>query len=168
MTSPFQSPFNAPEQLLAYKSLSQVLEGKPAGAYAVGPDDSVLSALQLMSDKGTGFVVVLDKGKLVGVLSERDYARKVELKGRTAKDTRVCEIMVDKVVSVTVEHSIPQCMAVMHDRSFRHLPVIDGDRLVGVLSLRDILKEIVAHHERLIRNLELERLTMLSSGASSY
>ncbi|HXX85366.1 MAG TPA: CBS domain-containing protein [Casimicrobiaceae bacterium] len=168
MTSPMQSPFNAPDQLLAYKSLRQLLEGKPSGAYAVAPDDSVLSALQLMSDKGTGFVVVLDKAKLVGVLSERDYARKVELKGRSAKDTRVREIMVDKVVSVTVEHTVSQCMALMHDRAFRHLPVVDGDRLAGVLSLRDILKEIVEHHERLIRNLELERLTMLSSGASSY
>ena len=169
MPSPFmQSPFNTPEQLQAYKSLPQLLEGKPPGVYAVAPEDSVLSALQLMAEKGTGFVVVLDGGKLVGVLSERDYARKVELRGKTAKDTRVREIMVDKVVSVTPEHTLPQCMAVMHDRSFRHLPVIEGNRLIGVLSLRDLLKEIVEHHERLIRNLELERMTMLSSGASSY
>jgi CBS domain-containing protein len=163
-----ESPFNTPEQLLAYKSLKQLLAAKPSGVHAIAPTDSMLSALQVMADKGIGFLVVLDGGKLVGVLSERDYARKVELRGKAAKDVPVRDVMIDKVVSVTPEHTIPQCMAVMHDKAFRHLPVVENGKLIGVLSIRDILKEIVEHHERLIRNMELERLTMLSSGASSY
>ena len=111
---------------------------------------------------------MLDEGRLVGVFSERDYARKVELRGKTAKDVLVREVMVDKVVSVTPEHTIPQCMALMHAQAFRHLPVVENGKLLGVLSIRDVLREIVEHHERLIRNMELEKLTMLSSGASSY
>lgn len=165
---PLKSPFNTPEQLLAYKSLTQLLAGKPAGVYAVAPTDSVSTALQLMADKGIGFVVVLDDGKLVGVLSERDYARKIELRGKTAKDTLVREIMIEKVISVTPQHTLPQCLAAMHDKAFRHLPVVDDGKLIGVLSIRDLLKEIVEHHERLIRNMELERMALLSSGASSY
>jgi CBS domain-containing protein len=121
-----------------------------------------------MADKGIGFLVVLDEGKLVGVLSERDYARKVELHGKTARDTLVREIMVEKVISATPEHTLSQCITAMHDKSFRHLPVIEAGRLIGVLSVRDLLKEIVDHHERLIRNMELEKMALLSSGASSY
>ena len=162
------SPFNTPEQLLAYRNLKQLLALKPAAVHATAPTDTVLAALQLMAGKEIGFLVVLDEGRLVGVFSERDYARKVELRGKTAKDVLVREVMVDKVVSVTPEHTIPQCMALMHAQAFRHLPVVENGKLLGVLSIRDVLREIVEHHERLIRNMELEKLTMLSSGASSY
>ena len=163
-----KSPLKSPEQLLAYRSLQELLAAKPAGVHAVAPTDSVFAALRSMADNQIGFLVVLDGGKLVGVFSERDYARKVELAGKAAKDVLVRDVMVDKVVSVTPEHTVPQCMAVMHDKSFRHLPVVENGRLIGVLSIRDLLREIVEHHERLIRNMELEQLTMLSSGASSY
>ncbi len=120
-----KSPLKSPEQLLAYRSLQELLAAKPAGVHAVAPTDSVLAALQSMADNQIGFLVVLDGGKLVGVFSERDYARKVELAGKAAKDVQVRDVMVDKVVSVTPEHTVPQCMAVMHDKSFRHLPVVD-------------------------------------------
>ncbi len=163
-----KSPFNSPGQLLAYRSLKQLLALKPAAVHTIAPTDYVLTALQVMADKGIGFVVVLESGKLVGVFSERDYARKVELQGKAAKDVTVRDVMVEKVVSVTPEHTIPQCLALMHGQSFRHLPVIENGKLIGVLSIRDLLREIVEHHERLIRNLELEKLTMLSSGASGY
>ena len=163
-----ESPIKTPEQLLAYRPLEQVLANKPTGAYSVAPDDSVYRALELMADKSIGFVVVIDGDRLVGVLSERDYARKVILLGRSSKDTKVGDIMTRKVVSVSPQHTIPQCMALMSEGGFRHLPVIDVGRVIGVLSIRDILKEIIAHHERLIRNLELERMTILNPGTSSY
>jgi len=157
-----------PEQLLAYKSLKQVLAAKPPGAHAVGPNASVFAALQLMADKGIGFLIVLDAGKLVGVFSERDYARKVVLQGKASRDTPVQEIMTRKVVSVGLDHTIPQCMALMNEHGFRHLPVIDHGEVIGVLSIRDLLKEIVEHHERLIRNMELEKMTILNQSGSTY
>jgi CBS domain-containing protein len=161
-------PIQTPEQLLAYRSLKQLLALRPAAVHAIAATDTVLLALQAMADKGTGFLVVLDEGRLVGVFSERDYARKVELRGQVAKDVLVREVMVEKVISVTPEHTIPQCMSLMLGQSFRHLPVVENGKLIGVVSVRDLLREIAEHHERLIRNMELEKLTMLSSGASSY
>ena len=155
-----------PEQLLQYRSLQKILAEKPAAVYVVAPDSSVFSAIQLMADKNIGFVVVEQNGKLVGVLSERDYARKVILKGRSSKDVVIREIMTTDVVTVTLDHTVPQCMALMHRGSFRHLPVVADGKTLGVLSIRDVLKEIVAHHERLIRDMELAKLTMLSGGTS--
>ena len=99
-------------------------------------------------------------------VSERDYARKVMLQGRSSKDAFVREVMTKEVVTVTLDHTVPQCMALMHGGSFRHLPVVADGKTVGVLSIRDLLKEIVAHHERLIRDMELAKLTMLSGGSS--
>jgi signal-transduction protein with cAMP-binding, CBS, and nucleotidyltransferase domain len=162
-----ESPIKTPEQLLQYRTLQQILADKPFSACVVGPNDSVFSALQLMADKNIGFVVVEENEKMVGVLSERDYARKVILRGRSSKDMPVHEIMTAEVVTVTPEHTVPQCMALMHAKNFRHLPVVAADKVLGVLSIRDLLKETVAHHERLIRDIEIERLTM-SSGGSSY
>lgn len=161
-----ESPFKTPEQLLAYRTLKQVLAGKPPGAYSVQPSDSVLAALQLMSDKQTGFVVVQENNRLVGVFSERDYARKVILEGLASRDTPVRDVMSRNVVTVTLGNTIPQCIALMNESNFRHLPVVDAGAVIGVLSVRDILKEIVAHHERVIRDLATERMTILNAGSS--
>jgi CBS domain-containing protein len=161
-------PLKSPEQLLPFKSLSRVLGAKPAGAQAVTPDTSIRDALQLMAQKDIGFLLVLDAGKPVGVLSERDYARKVVLHGKASSETPVQDVMTREVVSVTLAHTIPQCMALMNQHGLRHLPVMDGATVVGVLSIRDLLKEIVEHHERLIRNLELEKSTMLDRRGSHY
>ena len=157
-----------PEQLLAFKPLNRVLAAKAPGAYAVAPNTSILAALQVMFDKEIGFLVVLDGAKLVGVVSERDYARKVVLQGKTSSDTPVQDIMIRDVVSVGLAHTIPECMALMNQHGLRHLPVIDGATVIGVLSVRDLLKEIVEHHERLIRNLELEKSTLLNQSGSHY
>ena len=162
-----ESALKTPEQLLRYRPLAKILADKPAGAYAVGPDSPVLAAVQLMADRNVGFVLVEADAKLVGVVSERDYARKVILLGRSSKDTLVREIMTTSVVTVTLDRTVPECMALMHAGGFRHLPVVADGKTVGVLSIRDLLKETVAHHERLIREMELERLTM-QSGGSSY
>ncbi len=155
-----------PEQLLRYRSLRQILADKPGEVHAVDAGSSVFSAIQLMADKNIGFVVVEQNGKLVGVLSERDYARKVILKGRSSKDALVRDIMSTSVVTVALDQTIPQCMALMHAGGFRHLPVVADGKTIGVLSIRDLLKEIVAHHERLIRDMELAKLSMLSGGSS--
>jgi CBS domain-containing protein len=157
-----------PEQLLAFKPLKRVLAGKPTGAHAVTPNTSILAALRLMADKEIGFLVVLDGTKLVGVVSERDYARKVILQGKASSDTPVQDIMSRDVVSVGLAHTIPECMAVMNQHGIRHLPVLDGATVIGVLSVRDLLKEIVEHHERVIRNLELEKSTLLNQSGSHY
>jgi len=161
-----EPPIKTPEQLLRYRSLRQILADKSENVYAVQPGDSVFSAIQLMADKNLGIVLVEQNGRLVGVLSERDYARKIILQGRSSKDTLVREIMTTNVVTVTPDHTIPQCMALMNSGGFRHLPIVVDGKTIGVLSIRDLLKEIVAHHERLIRDMELAKLTMLSGGTS--
>src|ERR1700730_1683665 len=103
-----------PEQLLRYRSLRQILAEKPEGVYALDPGSSVFSAIELMAGKNIGLVVVQQNGKLVGVLSERDYARKVILKGRSSKDALVRDIMSTPVVTVALDQTIPQCMALMN------------------------------------------------------
>jgi CBS domain-containing protein len=157
-----------PEQLLAFKTIKRVLEAKATGVCSVAPNSSMLAALHLMAEKDIGFLIVLEGSKLVGVLSERDYARKVVLQGKASVDTPVQDIMIRDVVSVGLARTIPECMALMSHHRLRHLPVVDGDAVIGVLSARDLLKEIVAHHERLIRDMELEKSTLLNQGGSHY
>jgi CBS domain-containing protein len=157
-----------PEQLLAYKPLKRVLAAKTAGAHAVAPNTSILEALRLMASKEIGFLVVLDGTNLVGVVSERDYARRVVLQGKASSDTPVRDIMTRDIVSVGLGHTIPECMALMNQHGVRHLPVIDSGAVIGVLSVRDLLREIVEHHEQVIRNLDLEKLTLLNQRGSHY
>jgi CBS domain-containing protein len=161
-----ESAIKTPEQLLRYRSLRQILSDKPAGVHAVDAGSSVFSAIQLMASMNIGLVVVEEAGKPVGVVSERDYARKVILEGRSSRDTIVREIMTTGVVTVGLDHTVPQCMAMMNAGGFRHLPVVADGRMLGILSIRDLLKEMVAHHERLIRDMELAKLSMLSGGTS--
>ena len=161
-------PIKTPEELLAYRPLKDLLATKPRVVHAAQAADTVISALQLMAQHGIGFLVVFDGNQMAGVLSERDYARKVVLQNKSSKDTQVREIMTDKVVTVTLGHTIPQCMALMHSHGFRHLPVVEGGAVVGVLSIRDLLKATIEHHERLIRDLETERMTLLNPNVSSY
>ena len=157
-----------PEQLLAYPPLKRVLAARTAGVHAAAPGTSTLEALRLMASKEIGFLVVLDGTKLVGVVSERDYARKVVLQGKASSDTPVQDIMTRDVVSVGLAHTIPECMALMNQHGVRHLPVIESGAVIGVLSVRDLLREIVEHHEQVIRNLDLEKLTLLNQRGSHY
>jgi CBS domain-containing protein len=163
-----ESPFRTPEQLLAYKTIPQILADKSTGVASVAPASSVFEALQLMKKRDIGFLVVLEQEKLVGVLSERDYARKVILAGRASKETPVRDIMTETVSSVSPADTVPRCMALMTQERIRHLLVVEGGRVVGILSMRDLLKEIILHHEHLIRDMELERIAILNSGAGSY
>jgi CBS domain-containing protein len=141
-----------------------VLARNDTGVVAVAHDDTVWSALEAMVAKNVGAVVVLDGTRVVGILSERDCARKVELAGRTARGTKVAEIMTVDVITVAPDTSIAECNALMHEHRIRHLPVLDQGRVVGVLSSRDVLEEVVAEEAKQIRELETERL-MIDTGS---
>lgn len=137
------------------KTLKQLIAGKNQPLAAVSPNDSVLHALQIMADHEVGAVLVLDGERLVGIFSERDYARKIILHGKASKDTRVSEIMSDKVLYVTLEHTIDQCMAIMSEKRFRHLPVLnDEQQVVGIVSIGDMVKETISEQQFIIRQLE--------------
>jgi CBS domain-containing protein len=136
------------------KTVRELLQAKGYDIWSVGPDDSVYDALKLMADKNVGAVLVTEAGNLVGILSERDYARKVILKGKTSKDTPVREIMTEKVVYVRPDQTSDECMAVMTDKRVRHLPVIENGQLIGIISIGDVVKEIISHQEFMLEQLE--------------
>ncbi len=150
------------------KTARQILSGKPREVISVGPDDSVLAALALLADKDISTVLVMHGDKLAGIVSQRDYARKVELAGRTAGETKVREIMTTQVVCVSPEHTCEQCLALMHARRIRHLPVIESDRVVGVLSSHDVLEELFREDEYLIKDLEHDMLNLTIDTGGCY
>jgi len=136
------------------KTVRDILKQKGLGLCSVRPDSTVYDALKLMAEKNIGAVLVLDGERPVGILSERDYARQVILKGKTSKDTPVREIMTSKVVFVRPEQSIEECMALMTDKRIRHLPVLEESKLIGVVSIGDIVKAVISEKEFLIAQLE--------------
>lgn len=131
-----------------------LLQTKGHDIWSIGPDARVYDALKLMDEKNIGALLVLNEGKCVGIISERDYARQVELKARTSKDTLVREIMTEKVIYVRPEQTVEGCMALMTEKHIRHLPVLEGDRLIGIISIGDVVKEIIAEKEFMIQQLE--------------
>lgn len=136
------------------KTVGQLVQAKSGKLISIGPDARVFEALKLMAENEIGALVVLDGTKLVGILSERDYARKVILKGKSSHDTPVREIMTDKVITISPGQTVEDCMAIMTNKRFRHLPVTEGDRLIGVLSIGDLVKEVIADQEETIKQLE--------------
>jgi CBS domain-containing protein len=152
----------------AYKSLRELLAAKPAGVHSVGANATVLDALKLMAARNIGAVLVMDRDKLVGIITERDYARKGVLAGRLAKDTPVRDTMSKNVLTVSPAHTVQQCMAMMTERQIRHLPVVESGKILGVLSIRDLVAEVVSHHERVIQDLKRDMLPILNPDPSSY
>ncbi len=137
------------------KYVRDVLGNKGRDIWSVAPDKPVYKALQLMSEKNCGAVLVLEHETLVGILSERDYARKVILEGKSSKDTPVEEIMSRRVVCVQPDNTIDECMALMTDKRIRHLPVLkDEETLVGLISIGDVVKEVISEQEFIIHQLE--------------
>lgn len=135
------------------RSIKQLLEGRGAPV-SVQPGDTVLQALSKMAEAGIGAVLVLEGGRLVGIFSERDYARKVVLKGKASKDTPIREVMSDRVTYVTPEQTIEECMAIMTDRHCRHLPVLGpAQEVIGILSIGDLVKEVISEQKFIIEQL---------------
>jgi IMP dehydrogenase len=135
--------------------VQQLLKEKPEGTWTISPQATVYQALELMAKKDVGALAVVDdKGKLVGMFSERDYARKIALLGRTSKTTSVAELMVTKVFYVKPDSTVEECMALMTEKRTRHLPVLHEGRLVGLVSIGDIVKAIIIDQEITIRSLQ--------------
>ncbi|MEE8608200.1 MAG: CBS domain-containing protein [Nitrospiraceae bacterium] len=136
------------------KTVRHILQDKGHNIWHITPDALVVDALKLMAEKEVGSLLVLDEGKLVGIVSERDYARKVILKGKSSLDTPVREIMTPKVISVRLENTIEECMALMTDKHIRHLPVVVDEKVVGVVSIGDVVKAELAEKDFLIKQLK--------------
>ncbi len=135
-------------------TISGLLDVKGRDVWSVSPNISAYEALVLMADKGIGALVVVEGGKPVGIFSERDYARKVILKGKSSRETSVAEIMSQPVCCVHSGTNIGECMTLMTEMRIRHLPVVDNDKLIGIVSIGDVVKTIISEQESVIRELE--------------
>jgi CBS domain-containing protein len=136
------------------KSLKQLLAAKGNQVYSIGPNAKVIEALQLMAQKDVGALAVMESGRLMGMISERDYARKVILHGRSSQDVPVRDIMTADVITISPDETIEQCMALVTQRRIRHLPVCEGEKLIGLVSIGDLVKEVIADQEQTIKQLE--------------
>ncbi len=135
-------------------SVAQLLKAKGPDVWTIAPDSSVYEAISLMAEKGVGALLVVEDGRLAGIVSERDYARKVILQGKSSKETPVREIMTERVFYVHPEESVEDCMALMTAKRIRHLPVLMDDRLVGVISIGDLVKSVISEQDSRIQQLE--------------
>lgn len=136
------------------RSVRQLLDAKAPEIFAIDPEAPVIDAIRLMAEKRIGAVLVLDAGKLAGILSERDYARKIVLQGHSSRDTKVREIMTSDVVSVGPEDSVGHCMQLVTDQRIRHLPVRDGDAVLGVISIGDLVKAVIEDQQHELDQLQ--------------
>ena len=136
------------------KPVSELLKGRQGALRTVRPDLSVFEALQLLAEYEVGALVVLDGTRMVGIVSERDYTRKVALQGRNSRETRVADIMSTHVYKVGPATRTRDCMALMREKRIRHLPVVDGEKVLGMISIRDLMDDLIHDHEMTIAQLE--------------
>jgi CBS domain-containing protein len=136
------------------RTVRQLLDAKPPAVYAIGPDAPVLDAVKLMAEKHIGAVLVMEQGRLAGIVTERDYARKVVLQGRSSAQTLVREIMTPEVICVGLDDTTTHCMQLVTDRRIRHLPVRDGDAVLGVVSIGDLVKAVIEDQQLEISQLQ--------------
>jgi CBS domain-containing protein len=131
-----------------------ILDGKGRNVFSVEPNTVVYQAIEVMAQKNIGGLLITESGKLVGIFTERDYARKLILKGKSSKDTTIGELMTKNPFTVTLDSSIEECMELMSNRRIRHLPVVDNDELVGVISIGDVVRYIIEEQKSIIEQLE--------------
>lgn len=131
-----------------------ILQKKGAEVFSVEPGVTVFKAIQIMCEKNIGGLLITDNGKLAGIFTERDYARKLILKGKSSKDTLIKELMTENPIYVSPESSIDECMQIMSDKRIRHLPVVDGEKLTGMISIGDVVRFIMEEQKDIIEHLE--------------
>jgi len=136
------------------EKIERILGNRDSNIWSVTPDATVFDAVVMMADKEIGALMVVEHGRLVGVISERDYARKIILQGKHSKETPVHEIMTTELVTVTPDHTVDECMRLMTDHRVRHLPVLEGTRLAGVVSIGDLVKAIISEQAHTIDQLQ--------------
>ena len=135
-------------------TLKMLLKDKGHDIWSVGPDDTVLDAIKMLAEKDIGALIVIKDDKPVGIFTERDYARNVYLKGKSSLDTAVRDVMVAPVICVKPDQTVDECMALMTAKRFRHLPIMDGDELVGMVSIGDLVKSVIAEQQFTIEQME--------------
>jgi CBS domain-containing protein len=135
-------------------TISEILNQKGRDVWSISPKATVFEAIQMMSDKNIGALLVIETGKLIGILSERDYTRKIALKGKSSKETPVKDILSDRVISVTPTHTIESCMRLMTEHRIRHLPVLDHDKIAGIISIGDLVNWIISAQTSTIHQLQ--------------
>jgi CBS domain-containing protein len=137
------------------KGVAQILRGKPSKTvHAIGPNDTVFDAVKKMAEHGIGGLLVMEGEKILGIITERDYARKIALAGRTSKETPVSVIMTTEVLCVGPQQTTEECMAIMTENRVRHLPVLDKGKLIGLVSIGDLVKDIISEQQFIIEQLE--------------
>ncbi len=136
------------------RPILELLEKQGGAIWSLSPDDSVFNALEMLADWNVGALMVMDGDKLVGVFSERDYTRKIALAGRSSNETQVKDIMTAQVFTVTPKTSTDDCMALMSQSKIRHLPVVDGSKVLGMVSIRDLMDDIIKDREQTITQLQ--------------
>lgn len=134
--------------------VSQILKKKGSDVWSVRPEETVFDAVKMMAEKGVGALLVMEDDKLVGIISERDYARKIILEGKASRDTKVADIMTRRVLCASPDRTVEECMALMSDKRARHLPVVEGKKVVGVLSIGDLVKATIDEQKVLIDQLK--------------
>jgi len=135
------------------EKIVSILNNKDNHIWSVGPDETVYHAIELMAEKRIGALLVVTEGRLIGIISERDYARKIILRGRSSRDTPVREIMTSSLITVTPDHTVDECMRIVTEHRIRHLPVLENDRLVGLISIGDLVNAIIEAQAHTINQL---------------
>lgn len=136
------------------KKVKELLSEKGGSIWSISPEATVLDAISMMAEKNVGALLVMQDGRLVGIMSERDYARRIILEGRSSRNTSISEIMSNRIVCVGPDKTVEECMAVMTDKRIRHLPVMEGKELLGVVSIGDLVKAVIAEQKFVIEQLE--------------